>query len=315
MDFLISVIVPVYKVEPWLEKCVDSILGQSHQNLELLLIDDGSPDRCPEICDACALKDSRIKVIHKSNGGLSSARNAGLEVARGEYLVFVDSDDSIHRQMFEIMLSAILQNHADMAVCRIMECSDNGSPVASPPFSMPQVPVITGTDALSALPNRLEYGWTVVWNKMYRKTLWEHLRFPEGKLHEDEFVIHRLYYPCSRIACVNDALYFYTRRPESITSTLVPSQILDGMEAFTDRLSFYIRQRLYGLLYEQDRTCFRLLFKNRFLLNDSSCRSRYLCLKQHYARLHHETVRLVNYPIPQQLQTALFLHLAGFQTF
>ena len=114
---LISIIVPIYKVEDYLDRCIQSILNQSYKNIEIILVDDGSPDRCGSICDAYALTDSRVKVIHKENGGLSDARNAGLEVVNGSLIGFVDSDDLIHPRMYELMLNALTSTHSDISIC------------------------------------------------------------------------------------------------------------------------------------------------------------------------------------------------------
>ena len=185
---LISIIVPVYKVEKYLEKCVKSILSQTYKNLEVILIDDGSPDSCPDICDNYANQDIRVKVIHKNNSGVSDARNDGLNVANGEYIGFVDSDDWIDPKMYEILLREILHTNADIAICDYALCKDDG--------------LIYGKAMPQELKNRClckeelihevlqPYGgfFAVIWNKLYRKSIFDKIRFPSGKHVEDEFV-------------------------------------------------------------------------------------------------------------------------------
>ena len=127
---LISVVVPVYKVEKYLDECVQSIVNQTHRNLEIILVDDGSPDRCPQLCDEWAEKDSRIRVIHQKNGGLSAARNAGLDVAKGDYIGFVDSDDYIAPDMYEQLLIPLLKENKKTSCCLISRVFDNGTVVA-----------------------------------------------------------------------------------------------------------------------------------------------------------------------------------------
>lgn len=123
---IISIIVPVYKVENYLQKCIDSILAQTFRDFELILVDDGSPDRCPELCDAAAEKDSRIRVIHQKNGGLSAARNAGLDAARGGWIAFVDSDDAIEPEMYEALHDSAVKENADVAVCNFQLLDETG---------------------------------------------------------------------------------------------------------------------------------------------------------------------------------------------
>ena len=116
MEDLISVVVPIYNVENYIKKCVDSILSQTYKNLEIILVDDGSPDNCPQICDEYAQKDNRIKVIHKENGGLSDARNAGIDISKGKFITFIDSDDYIEKDYVEVLYNSIKENASDMAI-------------------------------------------------------------------------------------------------------------------------------------------------------------------------------------------------------
>lgn len=188
MKDLISVIVPIYKVEQYLDNCIDSLISQSHKNLEIILVDDGSPDNCPKKCDEWAQKDTRIKVIHKKNGGLSSARNAGLDIAKGDYYAFVDSDDWIEHTMYADMIKILKTYNVDFVAGKIncyLEDKDKFIP-----FMENSDRYIIKNDKLFSkeeyrkliISNRIE---SAVWNKLYRKEYIDNLRFKEGRLYED----------------------------------------------------------------------------------------------------------------------------------
>lgn len=246
MPDLISVIVPVYKVEAYLDACVQSIVDQTWRELEILLVDDGSPDRCGAMCDEWAQKDSRIRVIHKENGGLSSARNAGLDVCRGDWVLFVDSDDTIHPQMAELLhRAAAARPGCQLAMCEFYHTSDFPRP--TPP------PVTPGPDMVRYLEGRELWDtfyddqknvqFIVAWNKLYRRELWNGVRYPVGRIHEDEFVTYRLIYQAQTIAWVQLPLYAYYRRSDSIMATESAKSLLDGLEALGQRAAF-VREKL-----------------------------------------------------------------------
>ena len=178
---LLSIIVPVYKVENYLQKCIDSILAQTFTDFELILVDDGSPDGCPALCDAAAAKDARVRVIHQKNGGLSAARNAGLDVARGAWIGFVDSDDYIAPEMYEKLYRAVQSTGADLALCDYAKVDEAGVPGVQTHVPVPQKS-LTGRELLQ------KAYWTtaqIAWNKLYRRTIFAQLRYPVGKLNED----------------------------------------------------------------------------------------------------------------------------------
>lgn len=232
---IISVIVPVYKVERFLAKCVDSILNQTYPRLEVILVDDGSPDGCPAICDDYARKDNRVRVVHQQNGGLSAARNAGLDIAGGEYIAFVDSDDYIQPDAYEKLFHALGDAEADLAVCnyRWVDTAGNTLPDAQTPIT--DGVLIGRDDAVRPLGQDNNWYWVVAWNKLYKRRLFDTVRFPVGKLHEDEFVIHRILLQCERVACVSDALYNYVQHQSGITRSGYSLRRLDGAEALFDR--------------------------------------------------------------------------------
>ena len=209
---LLSIIVPVYKVENYLQKCIDSILAQTFTDVELILVDDGSPDNCPALCDAAAAKDARIRVIHQKIGGLSAARNAGLDVARGEWIGFVDSDDYIAPEMYETLYKAVQSTGADLALCDYVKVDETGALCTQTHVAVPQKS-LTGRELLQ------KAYWTTVqiaWNKLYHRTIFAQLRYPVGKLNEDFFVIPEICLNTQKAVVVPDVLYYYVQRGDSI---------------------------------------------------------------------------------------------------
>ena len=180
---VVSVIVPVYKVEPYLRRCVDSILNQSFQDFELILVDDGSPDSCGAICDEYAARDSRIHVIHQENKGLSGARNTGIDHANGEYLAFVDSDDKWSPYFLESLYKALKEHDADISQCRWEYMHGDEIKEAYNPNA--KCECFTGREMLSNLYIQTGAYYVVAWNKLYKKELFEEIRYQEGRIHED----------------------------------------------------------------------------------------------------------------------------------
>jgi len=229
----ISVIIPVYKVENYLERCVNSLFRQTHTNLEIILVDDGSPDRSGQICDELALLDPRIRVIHKINGGLSDARNAGIEVATGDYLAFLDSDDWYDPSMLELLYRLCETNTAEIAECSYRSIYE-GSVVAETDCSGA---VMAFTPA-QAIESNLDWKYCkpVAWNKLYRKDVVGDIRYPVGKLHEDEFTTHLFYLAATKIMYADVALVNYERRNlGSITASFKPKN-MDSCEAFREKV-------------------------------------------------------------------------------
>lgn len=235
---MISVIIPVFNIEQYLEKCIESIVNQTYRNLQIILVDDGSTDKSGDICDIYAQKDSRIKVIHKKNGGLSDARNDGLEKAEGDLVSFIDGDDWIHPQMYEIMTGAIEKTSSDMAVCQYQQ-TDEKSFLRSIDICGLSYTTVSGTQAMTDMSNI----YPMAWNKLYRREIFDNLRYPVGKLHEDEFVIHKIFRKANKIAITNESLYFYALRDGSITSGINIKRIEDSFQAYTERVDFCREER------------------------------------------------------------------------
>lgn len=203
----ISVIVPVYKVEAYLRKCLDSIAGQTYRNLEIILVDDGSPDNCGAICDEYAARDGRFVVIHKENGGVSTARNAGLAAATGDWIGWVDSDDWIEADMFEYLLTNALEYDADIAVCGHYE--EYGDKAELSGWKEKQI-----LDTETALKMLLENDQmnNLLWDRLWRREIFEGITFPIGRTFEDIAVMHRLFLKARRVICLPEAKYHYLQR-------------------------------------------------------------------------------------------------------
>lgn len=234
----ISVIVPVYKVESYLRQCVDSILGQIFQDFELILVDDGSPDGCPAICDEYAAQDRRVRVIHQKNGGLSAARNAGLDCAKGEYIAFIDSDDWVHSEYLERLLNALTCNHADMAICDLElyhEATSSGARTSNSPIRRE---TLTSEDLMVRLYLDQSWYYVVAWNKLYRREIFRNIRFPVGFINEDEAVFHRVLANCRAIISLDDKLYYYRQHGESIMGSAFSIKRTDNLSALSDRICF-----------------------------------------------------------------------------
>lgn len=237
MNELISIIIPVYNVKLYLEKCIDSVLDQTYTKIEILLIDDGSTDDSPRICDTYALKDNRIKVIHQQNQGAAVARNTGLENATGEYIVFVDSDDFINEKMIEKLYIALKQTDSDLSICNFKYTSENGKEIALKETDIKNEVLYT-EEIIDKLFQNNNCGYIVIWNKMYKKDLWKQIRYPVGVIYEDEAVIHHIFSKCKKVATISDELYYYRQVSGSIMHSERNEKNLDKYLALADRLMF-----------------------------------------------------------------------------
>lgn len=229
---LISVIVPVYKVEQYLHKCVDSILDQTFGDFELILVDDGSPDNCGKICDEYAEKDDRIIVIHKENGGLSDARNVAIDRAKGKYLTFIDSDDFVSKNHIESLLSALTATNSDMAIANITSFTDQKM---DEKFYQPTTErmLFEGEGVFNTIYQPCACA------KLYKKFIFESIRYPLGKLYEDAFVYHDVLSIINRIVLTGQNTYFYFLRSDSIMHQeykLAFTDIIDAIELRSKKL-------------------------------------------------------------------------------
>lgn len=238
-EALVSVIIPVYNVERFLIKCVESVLNQTYRNLDIILVDDGSTDSSGKICDELGNCDERVTVIHKQNGGLSDARNAGLNIARGIYYAFVDSDDYLSLDMLEIMVNSARRNSCEIAVCNIVRFSETGEQAL---FYHPvvQEQVLLGEKRFETLSQ------PSVCNKLFESSLFENIRFPKGKYYEDTFVYHELLYRAKNVVLTGSNSYWYLERADSIVGRpQYTVRYFDFIEAVWKRAKFLINNNVH----------------------------------------------------------------------
>lgn len=251
---LISVIVPVYKVESYLNRCIESIVSQTYNNLEIILVDDGSPDNCPVICEDWRKRDHRIRVVHKKNGGLSDARNAGMKVASGDYIGFVDSDDWIAPKMYEKLLEAINRDGSDIAACSVKMVWQDDKPDRMLTQSTNRV--MSRLEAQLALLEEAELKQPV-WYKLYRKEIIQKIPFEKGKYHEDVFWSYQAVGNANKVSVIDYVGYFYWQRTGSIMGENYSLRRLDAMEAYCNRYEYMkelfpeLQQKALILLWEQ----------------------------------------------------------------
>lgn len=238
MSELISVIVPVYNVEKYIDKCISSIVKQTYENIEVILVDDGSTDSSGRLCDGWLEKDGRIKVFHKVNGGLSDARNFGIDKAKGNYISFIDSDDYINQNLYEKLYNALIKKEADMAICNYDFVDEKGNILNENPNVLKNE-TISQIECYQKLIIDYNFYYVTAVNKLYKKALFKDLRFPAGKIHEDEFIIHHLIEKCRRVTIIEDVLYYYVQREDSIMNSNFNLKRFDGVLAMLDRYDFF----------------------------------------------------------------------------
>jgi len=238
---LISVVVPVYKVESYIDRCIQSLMNQTYENLEIILVDDGSPDRCGEICDTYAQVDARIKVIHKENGGLSDARNVGIDSMQGEYVTFMDSDDNISPYYIENLYRALEETQADMSISCFETVFDNDKPTTIPhPYTEQELELCSPKECMRRILYQNADIEISAWGKLYHRELWKDIRFPKGKLYEDIPVIPKVICNSSSIAVIRNKDYCYYQRKNSIRSNTFSLRKLDAVKHTEDLMKFMI---------------------------------------------------------------------------
>ncbi len=251
MEPLISIIVPVYQVEKYLDRCVESLLRQTYGNVEILLVDDGSPDGCPQRCDEYAEKDERVWVIHQQNAGLSGARNSGIDAAAGEYLAFVDSDDYVAEDFIRTLYDLLRTTGSAISQCRFAYVRgealgrEEGGGCA----------VCEGEELMAKLygPEEEATPFVVAWNKLYKRELFAHIRYPQGRIHEDEATTYRLFHEGKKLAFTERALYgYYTENAGSITSVFSRRR-LQWLTAHEERIRFFQENGYENLLAQAYR--------------------------------------------------------------
>ena len=237
---VISIIIPVFKVEKYLDRCIASVCGQTYKDIEIILVDDGSPDKCPEMCDAWTKKDLRIKVVHKENGGLSDARNAGIEVASGELIGFVDSDDWIEPEMYERLVQALQNNQSDIAACTVEMVWDDKTP--NKLLTVQENKTLERSEAQLALLNESELKQPV-WYKLYKKSVIDGVQFEVGKQHEDAYWSYQVIGNAKRVSIIDYIGYHYLQRQGSIMdNNTYTRKRLDALEAVEQRYRYISKE-------------------------------------------------------------------------
>lgn len=306
----ISVIVPVYKVEKYIHKCVDSILAQTFTDFELWLVDDGSPDHCGAICDEYAQIDARVKVIHKKNGGLSDARNTALDVMNGKYIFFVDSDDWISEDALEIMYSALERTGAKVATGNIVSVREDGTEqvLYSP---VQDETVLIGEEMLTTLlrPN--------AWNRLYAADLFQKLRYPVGRLYEDVFTYHKILAQIDKMVLVGKNTYYYLIRSGSIMNSEYSIKFTDIVDAVYDRakwLDSIGQQKLADetrlFVYSQVAVAFAHLDKN-----NNQHLERLKEVKAIYDECYNIIIRAEHISWKQKVRMAILKYIPSLHTF
>lgn len=238
---LISIIIPVYNVQDYLHKCLDSVLQQTYHNLEILLINDGSTDTSGQICDHYRTLDARIQVVHQFNEGLSSARNVGFSRSHGEYILFLDSDDFIHPQMISILYYEMQQNNADLVCCHKRRVEPNFPlPTDTNPPIEYSTTLYTDYKAFYEIYNPSNYtNMVVCWNKLYPRDLVTAFPFPQGRIHEDEYFSPRILANSKNVVFIEYPLYFYVQRPNSIMNRPLTKKSLDKLTSLAENVTYF----------------------------------------------------------------------------
>lgn len=233
---VISVIVPIFNTQKYLSKCIDSICNQTYSNLEIILVDDGSTDDSGKICDEYAKIDKRIKVVHKTNGGLSDARNKGLDIVSGEFVAFVDGDDYIHPDMYAILLQAMNDYQSDIVCCDYRKVSEEEEITEDCTYG--KCTSYRGKDVIRQIWKD-NVKTVVQWNKLYKADIFSDIRYPIGRYHEDTFVIHHILQKCKIYTVVEQKLYYYVQHSDSIMSNFKIKRVEDAIDAYKERIELF----------------------------------------------------------------------------
>ena len=251
MSDLVSIIIPVYKVEKYLAQCIESVLSQDYSNIEVILVDDGSPDKCGLICDEFAKKDSRITVIHKQNEGLSSARNSGIDIAKGKYISFIDSDDYISEKYISTMINEFSDNNTDLVICSyyyVYSHEHNTDSLRLSRQNNHTKEMFSGMDLITNRFTNLRVHYTVSTNKLYKTELFNHTRFEKGVLHEDEFIYRSIMEQCKQVVVIDEPLYYYRQRTDSIMSNYSVKNFEYNLIWMSREIDYYKSQKMYETL-------------------------------------------------------------------
>ncbi len=315
MDPLVSIIIPIYKVEQYLHRCVDSVLAQTYKNIEIILVDDGSPDRCSEICDEYAAADKRVKAIHQKNGGLSAARNAGFEACEGEYLYYLDSDDFITSDCIELLYKGIIKTGADVSCGSYKFFFDGDSCDVCRKIKTYDV-MDSSVVLRNLLDGKVSLEFAVVWNKLIKKDKVSSIRFPIKKYHEDEYYNWKLYLNTESVCFINQITYMYYQRKSSITGSGFGNHNFDFLGALEERIEYFSTNRteLYPLAVKS----YRMSLIDYFYCGINRCKNRKSLIysKKDIHKMYKESFRRFNrstdfdlYTCKQKIRNLIFFYL------
>lgn len=282
---LISIIIPVYNVEAYIKKSLESVLQQSHSDFEIIIIDDGSTDKSVELAKMYESKDSRIRIYSKTNGGLSSARNFGIGKAQGQYITFLDSDDYIAKDYLKVLYENLIKYDSDISIVGFL--FDKSGTIESTSRNNYFEEVLDSEKAILSMyshPCASPITFVTSWGKLYKKELFSDIKFPVGKLHEDEFTTYKLYLSAKNIVFINEALYFYRQRSGSIMSQNYSLSRLDIIDAFEDRM-----QQLKFNHIDITETQYRyqlLLSWNMYMLRKNNYPQQYNIIRSKFLKLY-----------------------------
>lgn len=305
----VSVIVPVYNVELYVNRCVDSIINQKFKNFEIILIDDGSTDNSGKICDEYAQKYDIIKVFHKKNGGLSSARNCGIDRAKGEYIAFIDSDDFIHHDMLSTLYNNIIKYNTDISMCDFLKVSDEKTNCILDIIKDETTIILSGEEAQYELYKENPVEFVVAWNKLYRKKIFKDLRYEEGRIYEDEFIIHKIFNKIKSIVYVHSRYYYYYIRDNSIVNSKFNIKNLDATYALKDRADFYHKIGLEKLSEIADYNYVRRFFYDYYKAKNElkDCKKNLFKLKKDFTVRINRLLHNSRYSNKEKLAWMIFI--------
>ena len=260
---LVTIVVPVYNVEKYIERCLNSIIGQTYNNLEILVVNDGTEDKSMEICKRIQLKVSRIKIINQKTAGLSAARNTGIRNASGKYICFIDSDDFVNKEYVRLLLNSLIENDTDISVCDFLYINEKGYTWSK---KVKKNTVYSSIEAIRDLLVGIQNTEIMTWNKMYKLNLFKdnNIYFPEGKLHEDNFTTYKLYYYSRSISMIQNKLYYYLQRNNSIMGKNFNTRRMDILQAIKETKEFF-KEKNVNL--DMELECYEAIIKINILNN------------------------------------------------
>lgn len=303
----VSVIVPIYNVEKYLKQCIESILNQTYKKLNIILVNDGSTDNSLKICEEYEKKDNRIEIVNKKNGGLSDARNAGIERACGEYIAFIDADDYVEENYIERLYESCKKNNTKISIAGIKNFDEQTNSNLNE-YSFENDDIKCGRDLLVEYYNGKSVQVIVAWNKLYKKELFDNIRFNNGRIHEDEFITYKLLYDLDRISIIKECLYNYRKTPDSIINKKFNKNRLDFLKALEERVEFFSEKKDHEL-YEKTLLYYACILRNMYIqtkkyIIDSTDEQKNIINK--YRKLRLEYLKLSNIKVAKKIKYFIF---------